>query len=241
MKFNTIINTLKNTKKPLLALLADPDKLNLQLIKEAKKNNVFCILVGGSKLIKNNFNETVVKIKSVTTLPVLIFPGDEFQISAKADGMLFLSLISGNNADYLIGKQAKAALKIKQANINTIPTAYVLINGGNISTTQKVTNTKPLVHKSEIINRIAAAELLGFKLIYLEAGSGAKNHLNKNLITSVKKTINLPLIVGGGITNISKLKKVINSNPNLIVIGNVFEKKPQLLNQFGLYFRPVKS
>jgi phosphoglycerol geranylgeranyltransferase len=240
MKFNKVINTIKNTKKPLLALLADPDKLNLQLIKEAKKNNVFCILVGGSKLVKDNFNDTVLKIKSVTKLPVLIFPGDEFQYSAKADGMLFLSLISGNNPEFLIEKQAKAALKIKQAKIKTIPTAYLLINGGKISTTQKVTNTKPLVSQTEIINRIAAAELLGFKLIYLEAGSGAKNHLSNSLIKAVKKTINLPLIVGGGINNTKKLKTVLSSKPNLIVVGNAFENNPQLLNQFGLYFRPEK-
>ncbi|MCA0429720.1 MAG: geranylgeranylglyceryl/heptaprenylglyceryl phosphate synthase [Bacteroidetes bacterium] len=241
MKFNKVINKIKNTKKPLLALLADPDKLNLQLVKDAKKNNVFCILVGGSKLLKDNFNETVIKIKSVTKLPVIIFPGDEFQLSTEADGMLFLSLLSGNNPEFLIGKQAKAALKIKQAKIKTIPTAYFLINGGKISTTQKVTQTKPLVAQRDILNRIVAAELLGFKLIYLEAGSGAKNHLKSSLITKVKKTINLPLIVGGGINNITKLKAVLNSSPNVIVVGNAFENNPQLLNQFGMYFRPEKT
>ncbi|MCA6435080.1 MAG: phosphoglycerol geranylgeranyltransferase [Bacteroidota bacterium] len=241
MKFNKIIQTIKKTNTPLMAMLVDPDKLNLELVKDAAKNNVFCILVGGSSIKKNNFEKTISQIKKKTKLPIVIFPGDEYQVSSKADGMLFLSLISGNNAEYLIGKQSKVALSIKKNKIKTVPTAYVLINGGKVSTTQKVTNTKPLSLNAEITARCVAAELLGFQLIYLEAGSGAESPLSNKLISNIKKLIQLPIIAGGGINTEKKLIRIIKANPNLIVIGNAFENDPSLLKTFGLYFRQTSS
>lgn len=237
MKFKKIIEKIESTKKPLLALLVDPDKLNLDLVAKAELNNVFCLLVGGSSLKKQNFDLTVKLIKKKTNLPIIIFPGDEYQISDKADGLLFLSLISGNNAEFLIGKQSKTALLIKRSKIPTWPTAYILINGGKISTTEKVTKTKALKSNNEIIARSAAAELLGFKVLYLEAGSGAKTPVNSGLITQIRKVCGLPIIAGGGVDSEKKLISLLQAKPNMIVIGNAFEKNPDLLKTLGLYFK----
>lgn len=237
MKFSKLIQAIKETKRPLMAMLVDPDKLNLELVRKAEANNVFCILVGGSLIKEFNFENTIIQIKKKTNLPVVIFPGDEFQVSNKADGMLFLSLISGNNAEYLIGKQSKAALAIKKNKIPTIPTAYILVNGGKKSTTEKVTNTKPLSLVNDIVTRSVAAELLGFQLLYLEAGSGAKTPLTNALISKIQKISQLPIIVGGGINNEKKLSRIIKAKPSLIVIGNALEENPALLKTFSLYFK----
>lgn len=241
MKFERLIQNIKDSKRPYMAMLVDPDKLNLELVKKAEENNVHCILVGGSSIKESNFEKTIVQIKKNTNLPVIIFPGDEYQLSYKADGMLFLSLISGDNADYLIGKQSKVSINILKKKIKTVPTAYVLIDGGKISTTEKVTNTKPLTLHKDILARCAAAELLGFQLLYLEAGSGAINPLSNSLISKIKKLIQLPIIAGGGINTEKKLREIIKANPNLIVIGNAFENDPSLLRTFGLYFRETTS
>lgn len=221
-----MLNKQTHTK---LIILIDPDKYNPELIKMADKNKVAYIFVGGSILKKNTFEKTIKSIKDITKIPVVIFPGDETQISKHADGILMLSLLSGRNAEYLIGKHVKAASKIKAANIKVIPTGYILIDGANKSTTQKITKTKPLTDKKEIIETAIAGELLGKKLIYLEAGSGAKKTLNASIIKDVKKNISIPLIVGGGIDSVLKVKNILISNPDYLVIGNALEKSPDLL------------
>ena len=186
---------------------------------------------GGSSLQKNNFEKTLRSIKSKTTIPVIIFPGDESQVSKYADGLLMLSLLSGRNAEYLIGKHVNAASKIRAAQLPVVPTAYILIDGGNKSTTQKITKTTPLSNKKEIINTVIAGELLGKQLIYLEAGSGAKKTLTPALIQEVRKNTVLPIIVGGGIDTIQKVKRLIATKVDYIVIGNAFENNPTLLTE----------
>lgn len=227
---------LEKTTHTQLIILIDPDKYNPELIKIANDCKVAYIFVGGSLLKNNSFEKTVKSIKSLTEIPVIIFPGDETQVSKYADGILILSLLSGRNPEYLIGKHVKAAAKIKSSKILTIPVGYILIDGAKKSTTQKITRTKPLINAKEIIDTAIAGELLGKQLIYLEAGSGASKPLNTLLIKKVKKSISIPLIVGGGIDSVIKAKNIIASNPDYIVVGNAFEKKPELIIEINKLF-----
>lgn len=220
-----------------LIILIDPDKYNPELIEMAKKTSVAYIFVGGSKLRdKKSFEKTILDIKSRCRIPVIIFPGDENQISANADGLLMLSLISGRNPEYLIGKHVKAALKIKSSGLKTIPAGYMLINGGKKSTTQKITKTLALSNKKEIIATAVAGELTGKKIIYLEAGSGAKTAVKADIIKSVKNHINIPLIVGGGINTVEKAKHILNTKPDYMVVGNALETSPELLIRLNELF-----
>jgi phosphoglycerol geranylgeranyltransferase len=227
---------LKKTTHTQLIILIDPDKYNTELVKIANECKVSYIFVGGSSLQKTNFEKTIKSIKSITKIPVIIFPGDETQISKLADGILILSLLSGRNAEYLVGKHVKAASKIKASKLTPIPTGYILVNGNKISTTQKVTKTKPLINKKEIIETAIAGELLGKQLIYLEAGSGAKKELSSSIIKDVKKHISISLIVGGGINSVAKAKNILSCKPDYIVIGNALEKNPKLLIDINKLF-----
>ncbi len=228
---------LAKTNHTKLIVLIDPDKYNPELIAIANTCKLSYIFVGGSVLQNDNINAVIKSIKSKTKIPVIIFPGDETQISKYADGMLLLSLISGRNAEYLIGKHVKAALKIKQSNIKTIPTGYILINGDKKSTTQKITKTIPLSSNKEIIATALAGELLGLQTIYLEAGSGATKTINSSLITTIKKQVSIPIIVGGGITTVAKASSIIKSNPDYIVVGNALETNPNLLVELNHLFK----
>jgi len=227
---------LLKTKHTKLIILIDPDKYNPDLVDIANNCNVAYIFVGGSGLKKNNFEKTIKAIKHKTKIPVIIFPGDETQISKQADSLLILSLLSGRNADYLIGKHVIAASKIKASKLKVIPTGYILVDGGKISTTQKITKTKSLSNKKEIVDTAIAGELLGKQLIYLEAGSGAKKNLTTSLIKDVKKNISIPLIIGGGIDSLTKAKAVLSANPDYLVVGNALEKNPNLLLELNSLF-----
>jgi phosphoglycerol geranylgeranyltransferase len=231
------ISSFYKRKRPQLAVLIDPDKFNLQLIKLANTCNVHYFFVGGSKLTSGNIEKTISTIKKHSEIPIIIFPGDEKQVSAKADAVLFLSLVSGRNPDYLIGKQVLAAPFIKQKKLECISTAYILVEGNKKSTTQKVTNTQPLNNTQIIINTAIAAELLGFKTIYLEAGSGATKNVDTTLIKKVKQNISIPLLVGGGINNIEKAQQTINSGADILVVGNALEKNIHLLTQLSFLFK----
>ncbi len=224
-------------KQAQLAVLIDPDKFNSQLIKLANQCNVHYFFVGGSELTNGSIEKTISIIKKLSKIPIIIFPGDEKQLSAKADAVLFLSLLSGRNPDYLIGKQVLAAPFIKQKKLECISTAYILVDGNKKSATQKVTNTKPLTDTKTIINTAIAAELLGFKTVYLEAGSGAEKNINSSIIKKVKQNISIPLIIGGGITNTNKAKQAINAGADVLVVGNALEKNNALLKELSLLFK----
>lgn len=229
------INEIINTEKQSLAVLVDPDKFDAELIK-LLDNSVSLILVGGSKLKKGNVKDTVKKIKKLTQIPVIIFPGDEDQICKEADGIFILSLLSGRNVEYLIEKQVRAAKHIKKLKLQTFPVAYILVESGSVSETQKVSNTKPLNNNKVIISTALAAQQLGFKAVYLEAGSGSKKQVNKVLIKKVKKEIEIPLIVGGGIDSDLKAKQAKESGANLVVVGNALEKNRTLIHQLSKVF-----
>lgn len=236
MKLDKLIHA--QSKKAKLVILIDPDKYNPELVKLANKSKVAFFLVGGSELKKNNINSVIKSIKQLSKKPVIIFPGNETQLSSKADGMLLLSLISGRNPEYLIGKHVKAALPIKQKKISTIPTGYILINGKTISSTQKVTRTTALssANIKEIVSTALAGELLGLKAIYLEAGSGAKQEVNTKIIKAVKAAVTVSVFVGGGIDSYLKSKQAITAGANFVVIGNALEKNLYLLSEIEKAF-----
>lgn len=222
----------------MLAVLIDPDKYNPLLVQLANHSKVDCFLVGGSKIETGDISKTVAAIKKISKIPVILFPGDETQLTKEADGLLLLSLLSGRNPDYLIEKHIKAAPIIKRMKLNYLSTAYLLIDGGKQSTTQKVSKTKPLdpSNKVYIINTAIAAEQLGFKAVYLEAGSGAKTKVAGALIRDIKKQINLPIIVGGGIDSIKKTREAIVAGANMVVVGNALEKDVYLLTEISSVF-----
>ncbi len=236
MRLNKIINT---KHKAQLVVLIDPDKFNPKLIKLAAKSKVGFFLIGGSELKKNNISKVVSQIKKLSKKQVFIFPGNEKQICKNADGLLLLSLISGRNPEFLIGKHVKAASTIKKLKLKSLPVGYILIDGNRTSTTQKVTNTKALPSSNTklIIDTAIAGELLGLKAIYLEAGSGAKTQVNVKIITSVKKNISIPLFVGGGIDSALKAKQAIKAGANFIVVGNALEKNLYLLSDIEKAFK----
>ncbi len=244
MKFKKLIKSLHKGKRTLFAVLIDPDKFNPLLIRMANEANVDCFLVGGSKLLRGNIDETVKKIKEISNLPVVLFPGDENQLSDKADGLFLPSLLSGRNPDYLISKQVLMAPNIYRMKLKHAPMAYILLNGDKQSSTQKVTKTQPLAlnNKQQLLDTALAAKYLGFELLYLEAGSGAKKSIPPILIKEVKEKIHLPLIVGGGINTAKKVKDYIQAGANMIVVGNALEKDINLLKSLSACFeQPLKT
>jgi len=215
----------------LLTILLDPDKTKIEelpvivnRIENLKANFIF---VGGS-FVKNGTTENFVKVlKKHTEIPIILFPGDYSQITNYADGILFLSLLSGRNPEYLIEQQIKAVPYLRNTSLEIIPTGYILIDGGAKTSVLKVSNTTPIPQNNiELaVNTAVAGEYKGKKLIYLEAGSGAKNPVKSSLIFSVKKEITVPLIVGGGIKTKQQIQTAFNSGADIVVIGNAFENK----------------
>lgn len=223
-----IITAARNTNKRLFAVLIDPEKcigaVLDDVIATANKAKPDFIFVGGSQL-QNSVDETVVHIKSLTTIPVVLFPGNAFQLTNKADALLLLSLISGRNAEWLIGQHVQAAKVIQESALETISTGYILIDGGNTTAVERVSKTKPLQRDAidEVVSTALAGELLGNKLIYLEAGSGAQNPVPTTLIKAVKESIHIPLIVGGGLTSTDAIKKAYEAGADIVVVGNYLE------------------
>lgn len=221
----------------LLAVLIDPEKIKIHQIHAfiQKVNLSFAthIFVGGSTDIENATESIVVEIKKYTTLPVILFPGDVNQVTPKADGILFLSLISGRNPEYLIEQQIDAALTIQKSNLEVLPTGYILIDGDKETSVQKVSKTSPISQTdySLILKTALAGQFSGKKLIYLEAGSGAKVPVSSVIINCVKSELKVPLIVGGGIRNIQQLNNAYNAGADLVVIGTAFEKDPSFFNE----------
>jgi phosphoglycerol geranylgeranyltransferase len=238
MKFVKLIKRLGRRKRPMLALLIDPDKYNPELIRMAGRSSASCILVGGSKLEKGNMATTISGIKSHCRLPVIIFPGDETQLSAKADGILLPSLLSGRNPDYLIEKHIAMAPMIRKMKLPHLPFAYILVGDHAQSSTAKVTRTStlPFSEPDYIVNTAIAAEQLGFRAVYLEAGSGARQSVPAAIIRRVKKKISIPLITGGGIRTAAGARKALAAGADMLVVGNALEKNPELLFEINSCF-----
>ncbi|RED50626.1 geranylgeranylglyceryl/heptaprenylglyceryl phosphate synthase [Seonamhaeicola aphaedonensis] len=216
--------------KNLLAILIDPDKVLLRnvvgfmlKVNQSKATHIF---VGGSTVNGNATDVLVKEIKKHTKLPIIIFPGDVNQITDEADALLFLSLISGRNPEYLIGKHVDSIPKLRETQLEVISTGYILINGGKQTAVERETNTKPLSVNNiqEVVDTAKAGELLGMKLIYLEAGSGAVNSASNDIIKALKKELNIPLIVGGGIRTVQQIKNTYENGADMVVIGTVLEE-----------------
>ncbi|MGJ8759680.1 MAG: geranylgeranylglyceryl/heptaprenylglyceryl phosphate synthase [Polaribacter sp.] len=234
--YKNILSAKKEGKK-LLAVLIDPEKIDLKNItsffEKVHQSIATHIFVGGST-DKDNVTDTVVTaIKKTTHLPVVLFPGDVSQISQKADGILFLSLLSGRNPEYLIEQQIKSVPFLKDSSLEILPTGYILIDGQKNTATQKVSNTKPISQENTelILNTALAGEFSGKKLIYLEAGSGAKIPVDTNIINVVNNNLSIPLIVGGGIRSKKQLENAFTAGADLVVIGTAFENDEAFFNQ----------
>lgn len=228
----------KNEGRKLLALLLDPDKVNIDTISDTmiKINNstVDLLLVGGSSVEENVTANIVKKLKEFTSKPLVIFPGNYEQITSYADAILFLSLISGRNPEYLINQQIKAVPHLQKTALEVIPTAYVLIDGGKETAVQRVSNTKPISAKDivKITETAVAGMYMGNKLIYLEAGSGAINPISAEVINSVRNNVDIPLIIGGGIRSKKELLDAYNNGADMVVIGTAFEENIDFLEKF---------
>jgi len=219
----------KRKGRKLLAILLDPDKINLEnldhLVVKINQSPATHLFVGGSIVTAQILEELISELKQKTNLPVVIFPGDPSQISPQADAILFLSLLSGRNPDYLIEYQVQAAPILKKTNLEVISTGYILIESGNETAVARVSKTKPLNRENlELVLATAqAGEMLGNKLMYLEAGSGAKNAVPLKMIELIAKNIEIPIIVGGGIVDLHGIKKAYKAGADLVVIGTAFE------------------
>lgn len=222
-------------------VLIDPDKLEIsqtqKFIAHCERSGVDGFLVGGSLMINGNLEKSIEEIKNSTSLPVIIFPGSVNQLSDKANAVLFLSLISGRNAEHLIGKHVLAAPMIKKYNLETISTGYMLIESGKTTTAEYVSESKPIPRdKPEIATATAlAGEYLGLKLIYLEGGSGAKNSVPNEMIEMVSSQVTVPVVVGGGIRTPEEAGQKVKAGAKIIVTGNFFENKNnwELVSQFA--------
>ena len=226
MLYQYIRDTLGNRK--MFALQVDPDKFDNKSLERIGKtagiNLVDFILVGGS-LVSSPIDNAVKILKASTEVPVILFPGNVMQITEHADAIFLLCLISGRNPEYLIGHHVIAAPVLKKTGLEIIPTSYVLIENGRLTSVEYISNTKPIpADKVELAVATAmAGEMLGHRLLYLEAGSGAIEPVKTNLIAEVKKNITIPLIVGGGIKNPEQIKAIYNAGADVIVIGTALE------------------
>ena len=225
----------KETSEKKFAVLIDPDKLRLsnihktlELAIEAKVDYFF---IGGSLIINNMLDKCLESIRGICDIPMILFPGNSFQLSYRADGVLFLSLISGRNADLLIGKHVIAAPYLKLSQLEVLPTGYMLIDGGVPTTVSYISNTQPIPANKEDVAMCTAiaGEMLGLRLMYMDAGSGAKTPISEKMIRSVSNAVKVPLIVGGGIRTPEKALASAKAGADVIVVGNAIEKDPTLV------------
>ena len=227
---NNTYKFLKNIKYKTGALaLIDPDskndkKLN-HIVEKINFSGFDAILIGGSFVDDDQTHNRVKKIKEITSKPLILFPGSSTQVNKYVDAILYLSLISGRNSKYLIEEHVKSSLKIYKLNIETIPVGYILVDGERKSAVEKVSNTTPIDSNDFdlILSHALAGQYLGYKFIFLEAGSGAKKCIDKELIKTLKNYLKIPLIVGGGIVDCKNVEDVKSGNPDFIVIGNFLE------------------
>lgn len=238
----SILKQLKSKNAPGLAILIDPDKTSgreiQHLTSQTNQDKVDFFFVGGSHITKGNIDETISSLKTHSNIPVILFPGSVLQIAENADAMLFLSLISGRNPEYLIGQHVIAAPYIEKISLETIPSGYMLVDSGKSTTASYMSNTIPLpIDKPEIAASTAlAGELIGLELIFIDAGSGAQNSIPAEMIKAIKDKINIPLIVGGGIRSAETAREKIDAGADLIVIGNAIENNPSFIHDIMSIF-----
>ncbi len=226
-----------NQKK--LAILIDPDKLRLNsmdhVMKNAVDHKVDYFFIGGSLIVNDVLDEVLDVLKKETKIPLILFPGNSMQLSYKADAILLLSLISGRNPELLIGKHVISAPYLKLSPLEIISTGYMNIDGGVSTTVSYISNTSPIPRdKNDIAACTAiAGEMLGMKTIFLDAGSGAKFPVSKEMIESIRGSVDVPIITGGGIRNPEKAFENVSAGADVVVIGNAVESDPTLISEMA--------
>tara|TARA_X000000368_G_scaffold356958_1_gene299143 strand:+ start:377 stop:1138 length:762 start_codon:yes stop_codon:yes gene_type:complete len=229
----------KKANKKSFALLIDPDKQDrnqlIAIIEKAKNANTDYFFVGGSLLTNDSLDVCLATLKDQSDIPVVLFPGNAMQVNDKADGILFLSLISGRNAEMLIGKQVITAPILKQSSLEVLPTGYMLIDSGKPTAASYMSNTTPIPADKNAVAACTAmaGEMLGLKLIFMDGGSGAKNPISEKMIASVKKSVDCPIIIGGGISSGEKAIANCKAGADIIVIGNAIEKDENLIAEIS--------
>lgn len=225
----------KKSKHKAFAVLIDPDNIEqrplLELIQLAVECKIDYFFVGGSLVVKDNIGLVIKTIKSNCSIPVILFPGSNMHIDAQADAILFLSLISGRNPELLIGQQVIAAPILKRTNLEILSTGYMLVDGGKNTTVSYISNTTPLPSDKPSIAACTAmaGEMLGMKLIYMDAGSGAENPISRKMIGAVSRSVDTPIIVGGGINNVAKAQDAWEAGADIVVVGNAIETNKKLI------------
>lgn len=226
-------------RQKVFCVLIDPDKFTddglIDLVNITNKSKVHFFFVGGSLMTSPRFERTIKLLKSISDIPVVIFPGSNQQVSKEADAILLLSLISGRNPDYLIGQHVVAAPYLKESGIEILPTGYMLIGSKNDTTANYMSNTFPIPpDKDEIAMCTAmAGEMLGLKLIYMDGGSGAGSTIDPEMIRRVKSAVQIPLIIGGGITSAEKAHDICEAGADMIVVGNGIETRLELISEIS--------
>jgi putative glycerol-1-phosphate prenyltransferase len=229
----------KKIRRKSFALLIDPDKIDQvklpTLIEQAVLARVDYLFVGGSLVVTNHLDQVVLQIKSLCKIPIILFPGTPSQVSVHADALLYLSLISGRNPELLIGQHVISAPAIRKSRLEIISTGYMVIDGGAPTTVSYISNALPIpADKNEIALCTAmAGEMLGMKMIYMDAGSGARRPISSEMIERVSDNIEIPLLVGGGIQNPEKVYHNARAGADIIVVGNAIEKDASLLAEMA--------
>lgn len=240
MKILDILQQRHVIGKKSIAVLVDPDKADdpaklKHLIHLASENCVDFFFIGGSLITTPYLSEVIQSIKEDVNIPVVLFPGSSLQIDPSADAILFLSLISGRNPDLLIGQHVQAAPILKNNRMEVLPTGYMLVSSGKTTSVAYISNTTPIPEDKYSLAACTAmaGEMLGLRLIYLDAGSGAEREISPRMISAVRKAVEVPLIVGGGITSAQKAFAALEAGADMIVIGNALEKSPDLLSEIS--------
>ncbi len=223
-----------------MAVLIDPDSIEsesqlVNICQHSNESSIDFILVGGSLITNGFFDKCIQIIKQHTQIPVVLFPGNIMQVSKNADAILLLSLISGRNPDLLIGKHVLAAPMLKQSGLEIIPTGYMLIDGGNITSVSYMSNTTPIPAEKHSIAACTAmaGEMLGLQVTYMDAGSGAQHPISTKIISAVRESVNGPIFIGGGIKTPEGAIAACNAGADVVVVGNAFEKEPELIGQIA--------
>ncbi|MFV0606907.1 MAG: geranylgeranylglyceryl/heptaprenylglyceryl phosphate synthase [Niabella sp.] len=237
MKIYTSLTEKKQKGQKSFAVLIDPDGVDANsldnILNISQNAGVDYFFVGGSLVLSNHLDEVIQQIKSNSNIPVILFPGSPSQVSKYADALLYLSLISGRNPELLIGQHVVSAPFVKGSGLEIISTGYIVVDGGAPTTVSYISNATPIPSdKNDIaVCTAMAGEMLGMKLIYMDAGSGAKNPITSDMIQAVAKNVDVPLIVGGGITNPEKAYRNCKAGADIIVIGNAIEKDAALIKE----------
>jgi geranylgeranylglyceryl phosphate synthase family protein len=237
----------KRTGRKSFAVLLDPDKIDFEtfpaFLRKSAEHGVDYFFVGGSLITTYVIKELVEAIRAYTDIPSVLFPGNSLHIEPSADAILLLSLISGRNPDLLIGQHVISAPLLKNSGLEILPTGYMLVESGKLTTVSYISNTIPLPRDKPGVAACTAmaGEMLGLKLVYLDAGSGAQMSVPQEMISAVNQAVSAPVIVGGGINSVTKAHQALTAGADLIVIGNGIESNPELLPEIASLVSQINS